>query len=100
MRIPETISPLRCKVTTGLAHFSGSEPDAPGAVKTPLGAFMEVNVVSCDTAATGTNGMNDLQTWRPDCVNYNVAALMLSKTVTRRFISSAISTLGMGTVAP
>ena len=100
MRIPEMTSPLRCKVTTGLEHFSGSEPAAAGAVPgaNPL-AFMEVNVVSCETAATGTNGINDSD-MASVFVNYSVAALTLSKTVTRRLISSDMSTLGMGTVAP
>jgi len=66
MRIPDTTSPLRRNVTTGLVHASGPAPTAPGAAGAD-GAVpdanpfksMAVNAASHDPAGAGTNGVND-----------------------------------------
>jgi len=101
MRIPETISPLRRKVITGLEQPSTWERASfgpPGLVADRL-ASRDVNAGSADFVAGGASGTNDSDmacNWG----NYRVAPLRLSKTVTRRLTSLAISTLGIGTVAP
>jgi hypothetical protein len=59
MRIPETTSPLRRNVTTGLERASaaaGTNGAVPGA--NPFKS-MGVKAASFDPAGAGTNGVND-----------------------------------------